>query len=312
MIEPNQVPIDSESLSALNSNQQYSLLSPLYGNFYSSYEDEFNIDCKFYDEQNLVKSIKEKEADFLIASLNCQSFRAKNNEILSFIDSLNNNNIQISLFNFQETWFNVNDNISIHNIAGYKWYVRSRQNRMGGGVGTLIKSEYNVKELFEKLTYNQDIIESICLKCSYKKTKFITLNVYRPPNQSVDQLEKFFDILSTILDKLADYDIPLYVTGDFNLDILKSEDLNSNPRRLIELFTYYGILNTITRATRITRETKSLIDLIGVGNGINDLVLSSVLTTSISDHLLILNGFKLNNSSKNQPEKSLIFLKKGS
>ena len=91
MIEPNQVPIDSESLSALNSNQQYSLLSPLYGNFYSSYEDEFNIDCKFYDEQNLVKSIKEKEADFLIASLNCQSFRAKNNEILSFIDLLNNN-----------------------------------------------------------------------------------------------------------------------------------------------------------------------------------------------------------------------------
>ncbi len=73
---------------------------------------------------------------------------------------------------------------------------------------------------------------SICLKCSYKKTKFVSLNIYRPPNQTVDQLEQFFDILSTNLDKLADYDIPLYVTGDFNLDILKSENLKQQLQAL--------------------------------------------------------------------------------
>ena len=96
--------------------------------------------------------------------------------------------------------------------------------------------------------------------------------------------------------------IPFFITGDLNLDLFKINDLNSNSTRLIELLTYNGIINTITKATRITRTSHTLLDIVGVGNFINNLNFSGVLTTQISDHYLLLNSFKLSKKSKDSNE----------
>ncbi len=96
--------------------------------------------------------------------------------------------------------------------------------------------------------------------------------------------------------------IPFFITGDFNLDLFKIGDLNSNSTRLIELLTYNGIINTITKATCITRTSHTLLDIIGVGNFINNLNFSGVLTTQISDHYLLLNAFRLRKKPKDRNE----------
>ena len=297
MIEPEQVPIGGESLSSLNENDNYNLLSPIYGDYYSNFDQEFQIGCMYYDETSLINSLKRLDNQLTIASLNIQSYRSKQNEITTLISNFLNNNINIALYTFQEMWVYESDNMDFFNVNGFKWYTKLRKNKIGGGVGTLVRADFNVKEILGNLTFKENVIESLCLKCQTKTSKFISLNIYRPPNQTSEQLEQFFEILSTILDKVTDLEIPFYLTGDLNLDLFKVDNINSSARNLMEILTFNGILNTITRATRITRETKSLIDIIGVGKGIGDLNLSAVLTTHISDHLLVLNSFRLNNNN---------------
>ena len=302
-----QVPIEC---NRLNENPAYDLLSPIYGEYFKEYEDEFNIKCKYFDELSLINVLKPLKDNFTFSSLNCQALRAKHNEIYSLIDSFQQNNINITFFAFQELWVKENENMDMFNLTGFKWHTNLRKSRVGGGVGTLIKNEFNVVELFKDLTFQPGIIESICLKCQHKNIKFINLNIYRPPNQSSDQLEQFFDTLSTLLDRVNDFDIPFYLTGDINLDAFKASDINSNQMKFLEILTFNGILNTITKATRITKDSKSLIDFIGVGKNMQNFSLSAVLASSISDHFLILNSFKSNSNSKNSKANESDFFTK--
>ena len=73
--------------------------------------------------------------------------------------------------------------------------------------------------------------------------------------------------------------------------------------RLVEALNFNGVLNTITKATRITRTSATLIDIFGVGNFIQNLMLSCVLTSQISDHLMLVNAFRINGGKKpTQPD----------
>lgn len=214
-----QVPGGQGSLTSLNANNIYNLLSPIYGDYYANFDEEFQIGCRYHDELSLINSLSCLDNQLSIASLNIQSYKAKQNEITTLISNFLTNNINIALYTFQEMWLYDNDNLDFFAIDGYKWYTKLRKNKLGGGVGTLVRSDFNVKEIFENLTFKENIIESLCLKCQTKTIKFVTLNIYRPPSQTAEQLELFFEILSTLLDKISDLELPFYLTGDLNLDL---------------------------------------------------------------------------------------------
>ena len=88
-----------------------------------------------------------------------------------------------------------------------------------------------------------------------------------------------------------------YLTGDFNIDLLKSDDCDYSNRFCEQLFTssFYPLIN---RPTRITQHTATLIDNIFTNNleqiesGVNGLIFSDT-----SDHLPI---FHIASSSTNK------------
>jgi len=85
--------------------------------------------------------------------------------------------------------------------------------------------------------------------------------------------------------------------------LFKIGENNSPSMRLLESLNFNGFLNTITRATRITKNTSTLIDIFGVGNFIPNLMLSCVLTSQISDHLVLINAYRINaNKKPKQPD----------
>ena len=93
------------------------------------------------------------------------------------------------------------------------------------------------------------------------------------------------------MEKLSFENKELYLLGDYNIDVLKTDDDNIDE--------YYNIISSnflvphITLPTRITSTSRTLIDNI-FSNNLNFVhAVSGDLTVSISDHLPIINKQKL-------------------
>ena len=79
-----------------------------------------------------------------------------------------------------------------------------------------------------------------------KKTNIICGVIYRQHN-SPDQFQTYFD---EILGKLSTQNKPIYVMGDFNIDLLKSETCDFSHNYLLSLQSY-SFFPTIDKPTRV-------------------------------------------------------------
>ena len=271
----------------------------MYGNILDGYDNEFGINCRYLNENEAITKLRSfKEQLIIIFSLNCQSIQSKYTEIVNCIDKFSSKGTKPGVLACQELWANTNANFDVFKVDGYDWHVNLRKNQRGGGVGLLIQKQYKVVRMFDNISFKEKICESICVKCSFNGFKFLILNTYRPPNQSSQELDQFFEVYLELLDRILALNLPFFIVGDINLDLFKINENNSPSMRLLEALNFNGILNTITKATRITRNTSTLIDIFGVGNFIPNLMLSCVLTSQISDHLLLINAFRIGGNKK--------------
>ena len=113
------------------------------------------------------------------------------------------------------------------------------------------------------------------------------MSIYRPPSANailfIDKLSELMSIISG-----NGYD-EIILCGDFNLDILNSDN-NENTLNLLNSLTSQSLILIITKSSRITNQTTTLIDNIFVNqpNGFVSgiLILSySYLILFLSDHL---------------------------
>ena len=87
-----------------------------------------------------------------------------------------------------------------------------------------------------------------------------------------------------------------YLMGDFNIDLLKSESCDYTNRLIEQLFTS-SFLPLITKPTRITAHTATLIDNIFTNNTekLNNSCINGIIYADISDHLPIVHVFNPTN-----------------
>ena len=121
-------------------------------------------------------------------------------------------------------------------------------------------------------------------ECKNIKKSLIIGNVYRSPSR---QPQKFIDLLDNVLQQIDRHkNKHILLLGDFNIDLIKYDnDINS--QKLIDTTTNYGFVQTISRPTRITDHSATLIDHI-FSNNLNKIISSSVITHDLSDHLATL------------------------
>ena len=117
---------------------------------------------------------------------------------------------------------------------------------------------------------------------SNNKKPIIVGCIYRHPNSD---LAEFTAQLNNIIQDLNPR-FQIYILGDFNIDFLKANVHSLTEEYLDMLFTN-GILPIITKATRITDHTATLIDHIYTNTPIPQLV-SGILTVDVSDHLPVI------------------------
>ena len=101
--------------------------------------------------------------------------------------------------------------------------------------------------------------------------------IYRPPNAS---LANFLDTVSDIIESFTPRQ-KCYLIGDSNLNLLKNNA--NNVSDFINLMYTHSFFLTITKPTRVTRTSVSIIDHIWT-NDLNNYKVSGIIHIMISDH----------------------------
>ena len=120
------------------------------------------------------------------------------------------------------------------------------------------------------------------------------------PSELIDDLNMFINEFTETLHSAHLISKKTYVTGDFNIDLLKINSHNYY-NAFYENITAQGFFPKITRPTRLSTESSSLIDNI-LTNNLGKRHISGIITTPISDHLMnfcILEGINPNHTSNN-------------
>ena len=200
------------------------------------------------------------------------------------------NKAKIDIITFCETRLDstISDN-EIY-VDGYN-VVRNDRNRNGGGVIIYVNSRLNYKVLEEFHNYN---LELACIEVDLNKQKpFLLLSLYRPPDSGIGVFDDIENVLQSVETRFCDY----ILIGDMNCDLLHKTPSNYT-KRLRSIADEYCLTQCVTKATRITKRSKTLIDHVftSTAENVSD---CTVIPISLSDHEMVMFSWK-----RNKPKSS--------
>ena len=175
-------------------------------------------------------------------------------------------------------------------MDNYQFYFTIPANNMYGGVGINIRKDLADACMMDELKIEKTChcpkceMESLYLKFTYHKKKFIVGGIYRHPNGNV---KHFMSDLETALDKIPE-EITVILAGDINIDIIKYD--NAETLQYLTTLLSNRFLPRITLPTRITEYSATCIDhmFIKVSNRdriLHENILAGILYCDITDHL---------------------------
>ena len=150
-------------------------------------------------------------------------------------------------------------------------------------ISILLASLQNIIRVRDDLSVCNDHIESLFIELPSQKSliKPLVIGViYRPPNTNLDL---FILELDLILNTLKTENKSTYVTGDFNINLLNS-DTHTYTQNFLNCLHSYAYIPLITKPTRVTSETATLIDNIFYNDVDHPPILHGILYTDITDH----------------------------
>ena len=208
-----------------------------------------------------------------IAHVNIRSLRNKVIDVQYFLTSN-----QYDLFSLSETW--LDDDICMNEIScvpGYK-FVGKHRGSLGGGVGCYIKE--NISYL-RREDLESDEIELMWLEIKrHQSSSYFVGVLYRKPSSDATL---FFNILEQNMDNVFSVTNNIIILGDFNCNMMTNNRLSD---RVNELRINFSMRQMINDYTRVSPNSKTLIDLILVSDAITCFK-SGVQTIGISDHSLV-------------------------
>ena len=186
-------------------------------------------------------------------------------------------NKKIDILSFSESWLNDNKK-KLYTIEGYYAfsYVRC-DGRRGGGLPVYFSDVFKSKVIYP-CTISIPTIETLFIETVKEiNCRLLIMSISRPPSaNAILFIDKLSELLSIIFGNGYD---EIILCGDFNLDIL-NYDNNENTLNLLNSLASQSLIPIITKPSRITNQTATLIDNIFINqpNGI----VSGIL---LSDHL---------------------------
>ena len=172
--------------------------------------------------------------------------------------------------------YNVSDLSVLHlNIRGL--VSKQRTHKKGGGVAILV-SDYLKFRRRSDLEQPLNSTENCIVEVDSGKTNIHVCALYRPPNSDESQ---FLELIETLTKNRK---INTIIGLDHNLDLLKAHK-HKTTQTFIDKILNHDHLPVITKPTRITKSTATLIDNIVISQKLQSNYHCGILIDDISDHL---------------------------
>ena len=240
------------------------------------------INCDYYLEESFIdKASKLCNSDngFSLIHLNIRSVPKNLSHFSNYCHGLPHT---FSVIGLTETWLNERTR-DLYGIDGYQHFSLVRDRKRGGGVSLFVQNDFNVTTRTDLGIMNENI-EALFIEIQADVTQLmkncIIGNVYRPPAQDINE---FYNSLAEILLKIKNENKTIYIMGDFNLNILDS-DKHLPTADFIELMYSNSMFPLISKPTRITNSTATLIDNIFCNDISTTDKFNGILFTEITDH----------------------------
>ena len=249
-------------------------------NHFSSLYHNLNSECQssYYTCDEFNEQFAQSSNDFKIMHLNICSLYPKVDIFTAFLSSLK---CSFDVLCLTETWLN-SSTVNLVEFPKYNMFNLIREDgRRGGGVGILVDRKYNTKQV-DNLSFSNDSLECLFVEITHGCNRILIGSIYRPPSGDVT---RYFESLENLMSSIVHRNYrSIIISGDFNLDLLNSDNDN-NCSNFSNIMFCNSFIPIITRPTRVTENSFSLIDNIFINNPSD--IHSGIIPLDLSDHYLI-------------------------
>ena len=261
------------------------VMDEIYGRLDLGFNNEIVDSCDYLDYGELTKDKRDKN-NLTMLQLNIQGILNKQDKLKRLLDDIKNDS-RVDVVMLVETWLNKNNDKRLK-IPGYQFFGFHRKQKRGVGVGILVSQELQCRTR-KDLCLNVPDFESITMEIRTHSDSFYVCTIYRPPNSKEKEFIKHYKRL------LGKFNQPqkekLIIGLDHNMD-LKNHSKHPPTKEFIDINLDSNLIPTITKPTRITRNSATLINNIIVGKQFHDFE-ATIGISDISDHLpLILKSYQ--------------------
>ena len=175
---------------------------------------------------------------------------------------------------------NYNDEDSLYDIPGYDFIKKNRIKGLDGGVSMFISNTLKWQRRYD---LEGDDLESIWIEIFPHNAKsFLLSTTYRPPDRSKYLFKNFNTLVNDTLNVISSEREECIIMGDTNINYLDKNNHND----IKDIFMLNGYKQLVTKATRITEDSKTLIDIIFT-NKPKNISKTDTIPTSLSNHDMV-------------------------
>ena len=242
--------------------------------------------CHYFEPEEVHQKLDAKS--FSLYSHNIRSLSGHFNDLKDSLYSMLP--ATFSVIALQEVW-----SISkCYDLTGYSQIIYKTRDmnsdpnpNCGGGVGFFVNNNFDFEVLEEESIFKEGVYESLWIKVKTDKNNSkIIGNVYRPNTAPKASINQAIEIHSSILSKISKNKnhtkCAIEVVGDFNIDLLQFQTHEQTNDYMESSFSF-GLLPVITKPTRVTPTSATLIDHIWVHNK-SKIHTAGIILSHISDH----------------------------
>ena len=213
--------------------------------------------------------------------LNIRGVLSKQDDLHDLLQLLKGKGSTVDILLLCETFLN-DQTKGYLNIQGYSSVNLTRSTKKCGGVTILYRTGLLVQECPQLNTMIEGVLESVTIEVKCKNTERLLISsMYRSPGSNEHLFLKEFDKKVKSLEEISS---DLIIGIDQNLDLLKC-DTHLNTQKFLSYVLEHEFLPAITRPTRITPSSATLIDNIYIKGKPQEDFESCILISDLSDHL---------------------------
>ena len=234
--------------------------------------------CDYIDHTMLDPTEHKDHVDLAIMQLNSRGLLGKLDKLKSLIQDVRKTQ-RVHVIALAETWLKQN-NVNRVKLPGFQFIGSHRKGRKGGGVGILVAQNLEFR-IRKDLMMDLPGFENLTIELKTTRDSIFVSTLYRPPDNNS---KSFLKNYKRLLNKFTPTELSrLIICMDHNLDLVKY-NIHPLTNDFLELNLEKQLLPTITKPTRVTRSTATLIDNIIVGRKFQTNYESKILVSDLSDH----------------------------